>query len=284
MIFSKQYISLVAGLREYTLESDAKGLDVGAILDDVYSSLSTEDAKQVRLLYNYYDCENLAAAYRGRSNYNPLGQLTREQIDRIMSGADVSDEGWLPNGVTEVLESYDGRAITNASEGFDGSKSFERALFGAYYEACNSAKSRFLKSWSESDCNLRNVAAALTARVATRPVDEVVVGHGDVVDQLIRSSAVDFGLRGELSYLDTVISAVSDEPNILEKEHRIDLVRWSIAEELSEGEYFSLDTVLAYLVKVNIVARWRVLDAHIGREMFDKLLGGLSGKELINNK
>lgn len=284
MIFSKQYISLVAGLREYTLESDAKGLDVGAILDDVFSSLSAKDARQVQLLYNYYDCENLAAAYRGRSNRNPLGQFTSEQVERLLSNPENSDEGLLFEGAISVLSSYDGRRVSEAQAEFEGSESFERALFAAYYEACQGSNSRFFREWSESDRNLRNVAAALTARVAARPIERVVVGSGDVVDQLVRSSAVDFGLRGELSYLDTVISAVSDEQNILEKEHRIDLVRWSIAEELSEGEYFSLDTVLAYLVKVNIVARWRLLDAQVGREMFERLLGGLSGKELINNK
>ncbi|MFR9619987.1 MAG: DUF2764 family protein [Rikenellaceae bacterium] len=284
MIFSKLYISLVAGLREYALDSDAKGLDIDSILDDVYGALSVEDGRLVQLLYNYYDCENLAAAMRGRSNFNPLGRLTREQIDRVTSGGDISDEGWFPQSVVEVIESYDGGRSTTKVESVDGSKSFECALFGAYYEACEGVSNRFMKRWSESDRNLRNVAAALSARVAGRAIDDVVVGRGDVVDQLVRSSAVDFGLRGELSYLDTVITAVSDEQNILEKEHKIDLVRWEIAEELAEGEYFTLDVVLSYLVRVNIVARWRVLDAKIGREMFERLMSGLSGKELINNK
>ena len=54
------------------------------------------------------------------------------------------------------------------------------------------------------------MTAAVTARAAGRPVEEVTVGGGDVVEQLERSSAADFGLRGELPYIDAVIAAVND--------------------------------------------------------------------------
>jgi hypothetical protein len=111
-------------------------------------------------------------------------------------------------------------------------------------------------------------------------VDSVTVGGGEVVEQLHRSSAADFGLRGELSYIDALISAM-DEQNMVEKERKIDLIRWSVASELSTFDYFSLDAVLAYLVRVNLVARWTVLDAKTGREMFNKLMAELDGEHHI---
>ena len=54
---------------------------------------------------------------------------------------------------------------------------------------------------------LRNVAAVAVARTLDRAIDSVTVGGGDVVEQLHRSSAADFGLRGELAYIDAVIEA-----------------------------------------------------------------------------
>ncbi len=280
-MFSKQYICLVAGLREYSLDADAKGLDLEALLSQVYEELSGSDQVAVKLLYGYYDCENLAAAYAGRANHNPLGRISAEGIASIIRSehsVDLDPADLFPSEVVEVIESY-------LSKGVDSSKdNFERALFAAYYDACSASKSRFLREWSASDQTLRNVAAAITARVMQSPIEEVLVGSGSVVDQLKRSSAVDFGLRGEFSHIESVIGAVSDEPNIVEKERRIDLVRWAIVEELVEGEYFSLDFVLGYLVKVNIVSRWLRLDATRGAEMFAKLMEQLSGKGLINNK
>ncbi len=275
-MFSNEYICLVAGLHEYTLDSDTKSLNLESILEEVFDEFSKSDAESVRLLYGYYDCENIAAAYTGRTNYNPLGHLSKECIAEVIKG-DEESMAMLPSMVAEVVSTY----ISNDGNTIEGG--FERALFAAYFAACGASKSKFLRRWSEADCNLRNVAAAITARVASRPIESVVVGEGGVVDQLLKSSAVDFGLRGELPYLDAVISAVSDEPNMVEKERKIDLVRWELAEELAEGEYFSADFVMAYLAKVNIVARWRALDPELGRAMFEKLMKELSGKDLVNN-
>ncbi len=277
-MFSKQYICLVAGLREYTLESDVKGFSLSALLEEVLDEFSSSDAKSVRLLYGYYDCENLSSAYAGRSYHSPLGLLSREQIEEAIGGVE-SAMSQLPSEVAQVVEAYISK--DSGAGDIDTAISFERNLFESYFVASEKSKSRFLREWSQADRNLRNVSAAITARAAGRPIADVVVGEGDVVDQLTRSSAVDFGLRGDLSYLDAVISAVGEEQNIVDKEHRLDQVRWSLAEELSEGEYFSADFVLAYLAKINIIERWRALDVERGREMFAKLMSELNGKDLV---
>ncbi len=281
-MFGKEYICLVAGLHEYALDSDARGLNLAALLEEVYDEFSKSDAGLVRLLYGYYDCENIASAMASRSTFNPLGQLSREAVAAIVRGDESGEENpmeLLPEEVVKVVEAYTSK--DSKMELSQDAVSFDRALFAAYFEACARSRSRLIREWSEADRNLRNVAAALTARSAGRAVEEVVVGEGGVVDQLVRSSAADFGLRGELSYIDTVIGAVSDEPNLIEKERKIDMVRWDVVEELMAGEYFSADYVLGYLIKVNIVARWSALDPEVGREIVAKRMGELSGKDLI---
>ena len=45
-----------------------------------------------------------------------------------------------------------------------------------------------------------------------------------------------------------------------------------------------LNVVLAYLVRVNIVARWTLLDRERGRELFEELLRSLDAKEKINKQ
>ena len=189
----------------------------------------------------------------------------------------------LPAPVARGLRAFADPEGEDAEE-VDTAGRFETALFGAYYDACSRSRSRFLRAWSEFDRNLRNVTAAVTARAAGRPVEEVTVGGGDVVEQLERSSAADFGLRGELPYIDAVIAAVNDEANLVEKEHKIDLIRWNEAVELATFDYFDINSILSYLSRVNIVARWTQLDAVRGREMFERLMAELDGKGLIENK
>lgn len=275
-MFATNYYSLVAGLREYALDADTKGFDAGAIVGEILDGVTAEDARQVRLLYGYYDCENIASLRAGRSAHNPLGNFTREELEEELKAP-----RRLPAAVARVLRAYADPEGEDAEE-VDTAQRFEAALFEAYYAACSRAGSRFLREWSEFDRNLRNVTAAVTARAAGRAIGEVTVGGGDVVEQLERSSAADFGLRGELPYIDGVIAAVNDEANLVEKEHKVDLIRWGEAVELATFDYFDIDAILSYLCRVNIVARWTQLDAARGREMFARLVAELDGKELIN--
>lgn len=274
-MFDKNYYCLVAGLREYTLDADTKGFDAKEIVDEILEELSTADAAAVRLLYGYYDCENIIALRAGRAAYNPLGNISREQLED-----ELKQPATLPEAVARVVRAYN-EPESEWAEGLDMTHSFEKAIFTAYYAECAASKSRFLREWAEFDRTLRNVAAAAVARTLDRTIDSVTVGGGDVVEQLHRSSAADFGLRGELAYIDSVIAAVNDEQNLVEKEHKIDLVRWDYAAELASFDYFNINAVLSYLVKINIVARWSILDVKRGREMLERLMAELDGKELV---
>ena len=277
-MFGSEYYCLVAGLREYTLDTDAKGFDAQAVVAEVLDGVSRRDAAAVRLLYGYYDCENIAARRAGRSAHNPLGNFSREELAEQMK-----NPGRLPRRVADAVRAYADPESEQAGE-LDMDRRFETALFDAYYAECARSASRFLREWSLFDRNLRNIIAAVAARAAGRTPEEVVVGGGDVSGQLRRSSAADFGLRGELPWIDAVIAAVNDEANLVEKEHKIDLVRWNESTELAAFDYFDIDAILSYLVRVNIVARWTRLDDRRGREMFGRLLAELDGKELINKQ
>lgn len=57
-----------------------------------------------------------------------------------------------------------------------------------------------------------------------------------------------------------MIAAVNEEANLVEKERKIDRIRWREAEELAAFDYFDIDAILSYLVRVNLVARWSRLD------------------------
>lgn len=274
-MFEKNYYCLVAGLREYALDSDTKGFNAREIIAEILEEVSSGDAEAVRLLYGYYDCENIIALRAGRSAYNPLGNIPVEELEQEMTSPQA-----LPKAMAKVLKDY-AATESEETEGVDLSLGFERALLTAYYEECARSKSRFVRQWSEFDRTLRNVAAAAVARSKDRRVDSVTVGKGDVVAQLQRSSAADFGLRGELTYVDAILAAVNDEQNMVEKEHKIDLIRWEHASELASSEYFNINAILSYLVKINIVARWSLLDPKRGRAMLDRIMAELDSKELI---
>lgn len=280
-MFSTEYFYLVAGLREWALDSDTKGFDLGEIKSEILAELSKRDRKAVELLYAYYDCENLIAYRNGRERFSALGNLTAEQLTEVFENRRYS---LLPTEMARVVKLYVDAEDEDRDTDIVLAESFEHALFEAYYNDLAASKSTFLKGWGEFDRNLRNIAAAVAAREAGRAVKDVLVGGGEIVEQLSRSSAADFGLRGELPYIDAVIAAVSDEKNIVEKERKIDAIRWSEAEEIAVFDFFNVDYILSYLVKVNIVARWTLLSPEVGRQMLNRLIKELDAKELVNKQ
>ena len=82
-MFSTEYFYLVAGLREWALDSDTKGFDLGEIKSEILAELSKRDREAVELLYAYYDCENLIAYRNGRERFSTLGNLTAEQLSDV---------------------------------------------------------------------------------------------------------------------------------------------------------------------------------------------------------
>ena len=100
-MFTTNYYCLVAGLKEYSLDADTKGFDAKAIVGEILEGVDGADADAVRLLYGYYDCENIASLRAGRSAHNPLGNFTREEL-----AEELKAPKRLPEAVARVVRAY----------------------------------------------------------------------------------------------------------------------------------------------------------------------------------
>lgn len=279
---ARNYYCLVASLRDYSLDGDLKGFDAREIIDEIVEELSREDARAVAGWRLYHDVCNMVNIRNGREGFSSLGNFSREELL-----AEMESPRELPRAVAEVIELYaevesgEVDADDERLRRIDTSRSFSSELFGAYYRFCEGSKCRFLREWSEADRNLRNITAALAARSKELAVAEQLVGKGEVVQQLSRSSAADFGLKGEFGYIDSLIAALGENDNLLDKEHRLDLIRWSISEELATFDYFNINFLLSYIVRLGLVERWARLDAERGKDMFRRLVASLGAKDRI---
>lgn len=272
---ARQYHYLVASLRDYALEGAEKDFDAFQIRDYVRENLSGQDLDTLCMFYTYYDIENIVSVATRSNRFNNLGNFTLEELDD-----EVKKPESLPRYLGAVIEAYN-NPEANENEDVDTSRRLERSLYEAYYREAAKSQSRFVREWTDFDRTLRNLCAAIAARKANRPAEDVVVGDDAVTAAISRSTASDFGLKGELDYIDAVMQALTEEDNILEKERKLDALRWKVVDDMTTFEYFSLDAVLAYLIKVNLVYRWRQLDPQTGREMFSHLLDMLSGTGLF---
>lgn len=279
---AKNYYCLVAGLREYTLDGDTKGFDAREVIDEIAAELSSEDSRALRGWMLFHDVCNLVNLRSGREGFSTLGNFSREEL-----AEQAQEPAQLPRELAEVIELFAEveRGEVDADDPrlvrIDTTRSFASQIYAAYYRYCAKSRCRFVREWSEADRNLRNITAALTAREKGLTVADYMVGGGEVVQQLSRSSAADFGLKGEFGYIDALIGALGENENLLDKEHRIDMIRWSLSEELATFDYFNIGFLLSYIVRLGLVHRWARLDEQRGKEMFRKLVDSLGATDRI---
>ncbi|MGL5317970.1 MAG: DUF2764 family protein, partial [Bacteroidales bacterium] len=68
---------------------------------------------------------------------------------------------------------------------------------------------------------------------------------------------------------------LADENDIVERERRIDLFKWKWLSDNTFFHYFSVEVLLSYLFKLEMIQRWLILDKQTGEQMFRKIIQDL---------
>lgn len=133
-----------------------------------------------------------------------------------------------------------------------------------FYRSALSHENRFIREYFNFDLALRNAKVRFLNTALGRPEGK------DLMDPECTFT----GLEEDE---EAVADKIFDSDDILVREMGIDNLIWTKVEQISTFEYFSLEAVLAFLVKLNIVARWFRLDEQKGREMFKRLVDEVRG-------
>ncbi|MEG1937031.1 MAG: DUF2764 family protein [Rikenellaceae bacterium] len=284
------YYCLVASLIEYQLEGDNKNLNISSVKDEILRTVRKSDAALLSLMTAYFDLENILMALDGRDNrFNALASYSKEEVATISEALkshksiNTKDEDGndIPNPI--CLFKFIKKSISFLEDPKNPKEKKEdiaSVLLTEYYKEMEASKNRFIREWGESDRTIKNICAAIEARRNGVDISKVVIGKGGVVDGLCTSSASDFGLKGEVDFVDSVLT-ITEQTDMLKKEKDLDLLRWRIIDELNVKDYFTINFILGYYMKLCMINRWLVLDDAFGREMFDKIVGELTSKKQL---
>ena len=137
------------------------------------------------------------------------------------------------------------------------------------YQKTAKSKNRFVREFFMFDVDLRNIQAGVVARRTGQTVDSYIVGSNEITEAILANKGVDFGFESD--ELKKIIATL-EVRDILEREQKMDLLRWEKVNELSFYSYFNADAVLAFVVKAFLINRWMQLDKERGAAMFKQLL------------
>ena len=228
------------------------------------------------LLRLKYDNDNLLKFLANHdAELNPLGKLTSQDWAELIELIDNSDErnpACDARLLKYVLEFYTTIRNEQSEEKIDFAEDFLAALYYKYGMQC---KNKFVADWFEFNLNINNILTALTCRKYGWDIKSAIVGDNIVAETIRNSvSARDFNLKAEIDYFDALVS-ISETANLLDREHRIDALKWNWLEENTFFSSFSIEKVLSFWLRCELMHRWDNLSMEEGAEIFRQMINDL---------
>ena len=274
---SKYYYYLVAGLPELTLEDSKLSYTVADFKAELYPDLSDEDKKLIDLFYLKFDNANVLkllkdkdAAIDLRGNYS--AEELVEFISSLKEGDEIADAVFPSYLSTFIFEYFNATAEDDFL--------YEDRLAALYYEYAMKCKNKFVSSWFAFNLTMNNILVALTARKFKMDIAPLIVGDTEVCEALRTSGARDFGLTGEVDFLDQLVK-ISETEELVEREKKIDQLRWNWMEEATFFNYFTVERLFVFLLQLEMIERCISLDKEKGNQLFRSIIATLKDEVQI---
>lgn len=270
MMFKRQYHCLIAGLTDLDFDNDRGFADMVQFREELKSILHPSDYMVLSILFIPHDNKNLMAFLRNETDkWDPLGNYSLQDMEeqKRINESILKEDDILPSHMVESMTIwFDPVKEKDVSE-------TERKLSEGYIAMALGSGNRFLKKYTCFDRDMRNISALINSKALGLDAVKYIAGN-DPLAVLLRelfTSGKDFRVPAEPEYVPMMFKIMM-ENEFLEREMKNDLARWNFVNEETFFEYFTIDWLLGYLIKLSIVIRWKELDPETGRTMLERLV------------
>lgn len=268
-----KYYCLIAGLPQIALEDSKQTYSVAGFRSEIDSVLTKRDKKIIDIFFLKYDNKNLIAYLKNQDcEFDTRGTFSAEEYKTIISAfkdeEPVPRKNRLPSYMIDFLKMY----VESGIKGDNAKISWEDRLAALYFSFAMKSKNKFVAEWYELNLNINNMLTAITCRKYDLDKARYIVGDNIVADALRKSGARDFGLSDEVDYLPS-LSHIAEEKDLMAREKRIDLLKWNWLEDNTFFKTFDIESVFAYMLKLEMVERWVTLDKEAGEKTFREIVG-----------
>ena len=270
------YYCLVAGLPDLTLEDGKLSYTVTNFKTEIYPELSEEDRKLMDLFYLQFDNANLLKLLKDKdAAIDSRGNFSADELNAIITSVKDGD-AWdktYPSYLFDFISAY---LQSSGDETFLP----ENMLAAYYYDYAMNCDNQFVSSWFEFNLNVNNLLSALTARKYKIEVAPNIVGNTEVSEAIRTSNARDFGISGTLEYFEQLLR-ISETDELVDRERNIVLLKWNWMEDAVFFNYFTVERIFVFLLRLEMIERWISLDKEKGSELFRKMIDSLKNEVQI---
>lgn len=270
------YYYLVAGLPDISLEDGKLSYAISDFRAESYGDLSAKDQALIDLFYLKYDHADLLSLLKDKDAVTQgKGNFSSEDLLQLIASVKEGEkpDAKFPSYLYDFIAQY---LALPADELYKA----ENLLASAYYAYAMKSKNPFIASWFEFNLNINNILAAFAARKYKMNVAEVIVGDTDVCEMLRTSNARDFGLSETLDYFEPLQRLVETD-DLVEREKKVDQLKWKWLEDASFFHYFTIERLFVFLLQLEVIERWVLLDKEKGSELFRQMIQSLKDEVQI---
>ena len=267
-----KYYYLISGLPELQLDDQKLKLSLAEFKIELGEHLSTGDSKLISYFFMQFDNANLLKFLRDpETDLDPLGNLDREMFIEMMMQFKETDhpkDPFIYDYFKKFIPAY------QADVPLYPGMSWEDQLTSLYYDFAVNSKNEFISEWYSYNLNINNILTAVNCMKHGYDKEASVVGTGEISEAIRTSNSKDFGIAAIFPEVEELLR-LAEEPDIYERERKIDLMRWSWLEEKSFFHYFDVEHLFVYLVRMQLLNRWVKLEKESGLRIFREMIDAL---------
>ncbi|MFA6949074.1 MAG: DUF2764 family protein [Lentimicrobiaceae bacterium] len=262
---SRNYYYLIAGLPDLTI--DQGKLQFGSVEFRKYlkTQLHRKDYELIEWLFLPHDNQNLLKLLNKEDFvWDEAGIYTREEMEMAFTEEPYQIKPYMVKFIASFKSEI--RLMPE--------KTPENELTTIYFNEVLKVKNDFLRAWFEFDLNLRNLILFSSAQKYNLSCDQDLIGNNKIASTLKQKVGRDIGEAAEWLYYEKVNQAL-ESGDIAVREKAIDQLKWNYLNEMNTFNYFSIEIIVSYIIKLTIIERWLKLDPKEGEKLFRRLLGDL---------
>jgi hypothetical protein len=256
----RAYYYLVAGLPDLVPDQPKAPLSPAAFLEELREHLHPDDFRTLDYLRLPIDNNRLLAI---------LQKLPLPEQQVGLFAADILQDALrnpdpLPQYMQIFLQAY------QQQEPLFPDMSWQNQLSWCYFDEALRNSSGFIHDWLQFDRNLRNLLTGISCRRHKRSTAGQLIGDYPLTAAIHHSQARDFGLGMEFPLLNKILPW--DDLAWLSREKSLDVIRWHYLDDLTTFDYFSLEWLMAYFIRLGILQRWEGLHPAEGQAALRQMI------------
>jgi len=268
-MFKTNYYCLVAGLPDLLLSDDRHVLTSPQFRLDMANDLTPPDYQLLEWIYRPYDNQNLVnLLLQNDVEFDPLGNYPEDYLkDQILTPTDILD--YMKILITDFQ-----------SENFDRSPlNLEYMLQELFYESVLKTENEFIRHWFTFDRNIKNILTDVNCHKYEYPVRQHLIASGnstDLLEILFKENIrPELFIDEDIPYLDQIFRVAESGAQATEKEKAFDNIKFTFSDDLTVFNYFTIEKILSFAIKLTIIDRWRKLDDETGKAFLNRLVNKL---------